>query len=159
MKHLTKSFLEGLQIETICTVEEAEERLSDNEPDEDLLVVENFGDQRVLVSEPGIFIPSLKIIAMSAIVVNNDDGMADWAGTALLRISEKGFHYSGIEQDSMITTLYNAFGVNASENQAFVIEGITNKIILTNEMIKQNDHLENSYANENCNEGVLCNEY
>lgn len=124
-----RNLIKSLEVETICLGSDAQERLEDCGPDEEITVAENDGFQTVLVSDPGIYFPELGICAMNAMVCNNDDGMSDWAGTALFTVSEMGFRYAYIEQDPMLLTIRNCMDKDASQMQAFVLEGVADKII------------------------------
>lgn len=124
-----KNLVKSLDIESYCLGEEAQERLFDCGPDEAIAVAENDGIQTILVSDPGVYFPDLNICAMNAMVCNNDDGMTDWAGTALFNVSPEGFTYAYIEQDPMLLTIHNSMGKDASKMLAFVLEGVADKVI------------------------------
>lgn len=132
-----KEMVQLLKVESICLGEDAEIFLEDADTDEEITVADNDGFFSVLVSDPGIFIPDLNICAMNAIVCDNKTGMSDWSGTALFTLTEKGFSYQYIEQDSLLPTLLNVFKKDASRMQAFVLKGVTNQITIPKEHSKQ----------------------
>lgn len=124
-----KDLVKELEVENICLGSDAQERLMDSDGTEEFSIAENDGFQTVIVMDPGVFIPELKICAMNAMVCNNDNGMIDWDGTALFNVTPEGFTYAYIEQDPLLITLHNSLGKDASKMKAFVLKGVADKII------------------------------
>lgn len=125
-----KNALQKIHVSNICLGNEIEDQLDIIDLNEEIKISEEF-DTEIFVSNPGIFIPELKTICLPAIVYEN--GMADWAGTAMFSVSEKGLSFKYLEQDPIGISCYNFFKQDISKMKCFVLENITE--ILNNSLI------------------------